>query len=595
LPLKHPSVIALLFLFLPFSTLFGQTEGTPQGMAPGPYTIHPSSNSSACIDLNGASSANGAVIQSYACNGANSQSWQLIPSGTAGSYAVVSSASGSCADVSGVSTAAGALVHQWQCLGPNQLNQIWQFIPFGAGYELVSVNSGMCLDLPYGNSGNGNQLQQYSCGQGGNPNQLWIMTPIATSAQRATTASVGTLTGEPAAQADSFVDSVGVATHLAYVNTAYAQWPTVLGKIQAMGVRHLRDGFSNWPSWAPYFGEHQTLAGLGIKTTYVVPLDLTTTPQILESFASQVTDMEAIEPPNECDAIPNCGGGGLLGVSNVVSFLPTLQAAGQNINVPVLGPAFTVAESYVAAGNIASQISYNNLHVYFGGRNPGTVGWGGGDAQGNSYGSFAWWMDQANVDAPNVPDIITESGYLAFPQTVTPYTIPESVEASYTPRTFLLAFNHGIKRTYAYELVDEITSLGYGLLRSDLSEKPAFTAVKNLMSTLSDPGANFSPGKLAYLVGGADSTLAHTLLQKRDGSFWLVLWLERSSYDEATNTPTPVTPQNITLQVSGGATVKQLVQFDSFGNSSTVDVSGSGATLPLAVSDQISIVKVAAP
>jgi hypothetical protein len=584
------SLVAILFFFLQISTLFAQTEGTPRSMAPGPYTIHPGSNSSACIDLNGASTANGASIQSYACNGSTAQSWELIPSGTAGGYEVVSFASGSCADVSGVSVANSALVHQWQCLGANQLNQIWQFIPFGSAYELVSVNSGKCLDLPYGSSANGNQLQQYSCGHGNNPNQLWNLTPVATSG-----GSGSSLLGEQAAQADSFVDSVGVATHLAYVNTAYAQWSTVLSKLQAMGVRHLRDGFSNWPSWAQYFGEHQALASLGIKTTYVVPLDLTTTPQILESFASQVRDMEAIEPPNECDAVPNCGGGGLLGVSNVISFLPTLQAAGQNLNVPVLGPSFTRAEAYAAAGNIASQISYNNLHVYFGGRNPGTIGWGGGDAQGNSYGSFAWWIDQANLDAPNVPDIITESGYVAFPQTVFPYTIPESVEASYTPRTFLLAFNHGIKRTYAYELVDEITSPGYGLLRDDLSEKPAFTAVKNLMSTLSDPGAGFSTGKLGYFVGGADSTLAHTLLQKRDGSFWLVLWLEQSSYDETTNTPTPVTPQNVTLQVNGGAVVKQLVKFDSYGNASTVDVSGSGSTLPFTVSDQISIVKIAAP
>src|SRR5258708_26227335 len=120
-------------------------------------------------------------------------------------------------------------------------------------------------------------------------------------------------------------------------------------------------------------------------------------------------------------------------------------------------------------------------------------------------------------------------------------------------------------------------------------------AVKKLMSTLSDPGAGFSTGKLAYFVGGADSTLAHTLLQKRDGSFWLVLWLEQSSYDETTNRPTPVTPQNVTLQVNGGAVVKQLVKFDSYGNASTVDVSGSGSTLPFTVSDQISIVKIAAP
>jgi len=171
-------------------------------------------------------------------------------------------------------------------------------------------------------------------------------------------------TGEQALQADSFVDSVGVAAHLAYDNTPYyTAWPQVLSKLQSLGVRHIRDGFYNWPSSSPYIAEHQALATSGIKCTYVIPLDNTTTPQIVQSFASNVQDLEAVEAPNECDAGGNCGGGGSTGVNNVVAFLPTVYAAGQALHVPVLGPSFTVDWSYRTAGNIASQITYNNLHV----------------------------------------------------------------------------------------------------------------------------------------------------------------------------------------------------------------------------------------
>jgi hypothetical protein len=400
--------------------------------------------------------------------------------------------------------------------------------------------------------------------------------------------------GELALQADAFVDSVGVATHLAYDNTPYyTAWPRILGELQSLGVRHIRDGFYNWPSSSPYIAEHQALATSGIKCTYVIPLDNTTTPQIVQGFASNVQDLEAVEAPNECDAGGNCGGGGSTGVNNVVAFLPTVYAAGQALHVPVLGPSFTVNWSYVTAGNIASEMTYNNLHVYFGGRNPGNVGWGDGDAQGHSYGSLDWWIDQGNIDAPNVPSVITEAGYISYPSTATPYTIPESVEASYTPRTLLLAFNHGIKRTFVYELLDEISSPGYGLLRSDLSEKPAFTAVKNLLSLLSDKGAVFSPGMLNYTITGADSTLNHTLLQKRDGSFWLVLWSEQSSYNPATNQPATVTPQNVTLQINGSVVAKQVVRFDSTGNTSTTTAAGS--TLPLSIGDQLTIIQIAQP
>src|SRR6266851_4224447 len=405
-----------------------------------------------------------------------------------------------------------------------------------------------------------------------------------------------TATGEQALQADSFVDSVGVATHLAYDNTPYyTAWPQVLSKLQSLGVRHIRDGFYNWPSSSPYIAEHQALATSGIKCTYVIPLDNTTTPQIVQSFASNAQDLEAVEAPNECDAGGNCGGGGSTGVNNVVAFLPTVYAAGQALHVPVLGPSFTVASSYVTAGNIASEMTYNNLHVYFGGRNPGNLGWGDGDAQGHSYGSLDWWIDQGNIDAPNVPSVITETGYIAYPATVIPYTLPENVEASYIPRTLLLTFNHGIKRTFQYELLDEISSPGYGLLRSDLSEKPAFTAVKNLLSLLSDKGAVFSPGKLNYTITGADSTLNHTLLQKRDGSFWLVLWLEQSSYNPAINLPTQVTPQKVTLKIKGSAVAKQVVQFDSTGNATTTSVTGSGSTLPLTINDQLTVIHITPP
>ncbi|MDT7814443.1 MAG: hypothetical protein QOJ42_4359 [Acidobacteriaceae bacterium] len=403
-------------------------------------------------------------------------------------------------------------------------------------------------------------------------------------------------TGEQAVQADSFVDSVGVATHLAYTDTPYyAAWPQVLSKIKSLGVRHVRDGFYNWPSSSPLIAEHQALAAAGVTCTYVIPLDNTTTPEMVQSFASKVQDLEAVEAPNECDAGGNCGGGGLQGVNNVVAFLPTVFAAGQALHVPVLGPSFTVASSYVAAGNIASKMTYNNLHVYFGGRNPGSYGWGAGDAQGHSYGSLDWWIDQGNVDAPNVPSTITESGYMAYPSTSIPYTLPESVEASYIPRTLLLSFNRGVKRTFLYEVLDEVSSPGYGLLRSDLSEKPAFTAVKNLISLLSDQGPVFSPGKLDYTITGADSTLNHTLLQKHDGSFWLVLWSEQSSYNPAINQYIQVNPQNVTLQINGQALAKQVIQFNSTGDASTTSVTGSGSPLSMTISDQLSLIHITPP
>jgi hypothetical protein len=84
--------------------------------------------------------------------------------------------------------------------------------------------------------------------------------------------------------------------------------------------------------------------------------------------------------------------------------------------------------------------------------------------------------------------VITETGFFGFPATSTPYQVTEAVEAIYLPRTVMAAYAWGIRRIYLFELMEYAGDpLGYGLMRTDNSPKPAFMAVKNLIATLSDP------------------------------------------------------------------------------------------------------------
>ena len=394
---------------------------------------------------------------------------------------------------------------------------------------------------------------------------------------------------EKAAESDSFVDSIGVQTHINYDNTAYGSWNQVFAALQSLGVRHIRDALPTTPTFVSNFQQLQA-AGIHCTCGFALPNSLTAAQ--ISSFVEQAQNVEALEAPNECDAATNCGGGGATGIANVIAFLPILDGASKSTSLPVIGPSFMVQSSYASAGNLAALMNYNNLHVYFGGRNPGSTGWGAGDPEGNSYGSFAWWIDQGNLDAPNTADMVTETGYMAFPTVSTPGTIPESVEASYAPRTVLVSYLKGIRRTFVYELLDEATSTGYGLLANDFSEKPAFAALKNLIATLADPGGNFSPGSLSYSLGGNLSSLQHLLLQKRDGSYWLVLWLEQASYDATNNVPINVTPQNITVALGLGSKFGDIIQFDTGGNAASKPLANSGYTASMTVSDQVSIVQI---
>ena len=401
---------------------------------------------------------------------------------------------------------------------------------------------------------------------------------------------------EQASAAVLFVDSAGVVTHLNYTDTAYfTSFQQILTSLQSLGIRHIRDGYYPWSADNQIVKNHQQLATAGIMCDYVVPYNTSTTPTAIATLSSEVHDMESLEASNECDNAGNCGGDASTGVMNVVSFLPMLSTAAKNLNLPLYGPSFINPSSYASAGDLSSEITMNNLHIYFGGRNPGSTGWGGLDAQGNAYGSFSFWLDQAALNAPNAPAVVTETGFLTYPAATTPYTLPESVQASYAPRTLLVAFNHGIRKTYTYELLDEVSSPGYGLLRNDLSPRPGFTALKNLLSLLGDSATGaFTPAKLQYSITGGDSSLDHLLLQKHDGTFWLVLWIEKPSWDTVNAKSISVAPENLTLQLTNTNTVSSAYQFDTNGNANSFKPSASGNNVSLSVSDQLTILQIKA-
>lgn len=74
----------------------------------------------ACLDVTGGSTANGAKVQLYTCNGSGAQRWRY----DAGTGDVVNTAADKCLDVTDQSTANGARVQIWTCTGA--ANQKWR-------------------------------------------------------------------------------------------------------------------------------------------------------------------------------------------------------------------------------------------------------------------------------------------------------------------------------------------------------------------------------------------------------------------------------------------------------------------------------------
>jgi hypothetical protein len=113
-----------------------------------------------CVDVASASSANGAHVQLFDCNGTGAQTWTIGDDGTI-------KALGKCMDVTAASTTNGAKIQIYDCNGTNA--QKWA----ASSGALVNTGSGKCLDATGNSSANGNQLQIWSCT--GAANQKWTM------------------------------------------------------------------------------------------------------------------------------------------------------------------------------------------------------------------------------------------------------------------------------------------------------------------------------------------------------------------------------------------------------------------------------------
>jgi chitosanase len=114
-----------------------------------------------CVDVAGSSSANGAAVQLYDCNGTGAQTW------TVGNSDNTIRALGKCLDVTAAATTNGAKIQLYDCNATAA--QKWT-VSNGA---LVNSGSGKCLDATGQSSANGTRLQIWTCTNA--TNQRWTL------------------------------------------------------------------------------------------------------------------------------------------------------------------------------------------------------------------------------------------------------------------------------------------------------------------------------------------------------------------------------------------------------------------------------------
>lgn len=369
----------------------------------------------------------------------------------------------------------------------------------------------------------------------------------------------------PVVYAYDVYNSVGVNTHFTYgLPYGYlANFSRLIGMLQAAHISHVRDAqWGNGASTQPWVTSMWTqLHVAGIQSNLVVyGHNPTLTAAQMIADLKLYPGVESIEAMNEWDY-----NGGSNWIWTAQQLLPTIWQAGQALHVPVIGPSLVAANSFGQLGDVSQWMNYGNVHDYQGNRNPETAGIGG-----NGYSSIAWNAAMAHQYAPGLPVIATETGI-----TTGSGGVPETVQGTYAPRIFLAAFNRGFPRTYYYELVDSPYGPNFGLLHLDMTPKPAWKALSNLMPYLSDTRKDFALQPLTYALSGGGANIESLLIQKSTGVYWLFIWDNRSVWDVDQNAATPVSPTPMSLQIAGGMVVTWAGQLHEDGNVSGSQVQNS--------------------
>jgi len=399
--------------------------------------------------------------------------------------------------------------------------------------------------------------------------------------------------------ADLFVESIGVNTHWAFWNVYSHNYTGLKAKLGESGIRYVRDAAVR----AVYSAASYLYQSLGIKTNMLTgrrrsgpssssPLDPTQIDAELNEIKTEaLAATVSLEAPNEYDISHGSDTDWVGNIKNYTYTLYTKAKADEALrNLPVLGPSLTSEEAYKAVGNSDQYIDYVNLHAYQANRWPGNNGYGN-----HGYGSITWFL---NWLAPyqsfsGKPIQATEAGYH---NDISSEGLSEEAEGKYTGRMFAEYFRRGFTRTYKYELVSEGQSGSegvYGLLRNNLTEKPAFRVVKNLISILSDKGPDFTPGSLNYAIDWGVDDVRQILFQKRDGDFYLMVWLEVPSWNVTTNVDLNPSEQGllVTLINNHNITNVTLYAFNNIGDVNTSICPINNNQFTFHATDKISILQ----
>ncbi len=210
----------------------------------------------------------------------------------------------------------------------------------------------------------------------------------------------------------------------------------------------------------------------------------------------------------------------------------------------VMGPMVNL-DNIDRLGDLSAICDKGNDHSYpgpWGKPSQESVYWGSKDTL-RSIDEMVAKVQQA---CPGKKLWITETGYEEkIDGQQSDYAVTRKAKAKYLPRIYTNYYLQGqIEKTFLFALLNAVSTdlSGFSIIDNNLQPTPAYYAIKNMTSLLGEATwdrqtqswqyPDFEASSLNYTLKGDNTDIKHLLLQKSDGTFYLLLWQEVYVYDD---------------------------------------------------------------
>lgn len=220
---------------------------------------------------------------------------------------------------------------------------------------------------------------------------------------------------------------------------------------------------------------------------------------------------------------------------------------GRGLTQTIVGPTvYMRREAEIRAiGDISAWVDASAFHIYTGGLEPSA--------------NLDDYLGDAQIMAPGKPVWVTEYGFHNALGNPGSNPVSELAAAKYLPRFAALLFAASPEgKHFLYEFVDEGTDSSereqnFGLLRFDLTKKPAYHAIRRLVDAAEGGSAGLQPEPLDLRLDGDGGGVRSVLLQKAAKEYRLLLWQEARIWDRKALTDIAVATRPVTVTLPTAA------------------------------------------